>query len=115
MGKVKEFVKKHKVEIGCTAGGVVLVLSGLLLKKKFCNSGNVGIWDPISLEGLSGDKVRRVAKWNSRDEWNGVVMAGLHKVTMDELAETGKTILKRGGLDENTIIEEAVFITTKDK
>ena len=115
MGKVKDFVKKHKVEIGCTAGGVVLVLSGLLLKKKFCGIGNVGIWDPISLEGLSGDKVRRIAKWNSRDEWNGVVMAGLHNVTIDELAETGKTILKRGGLDENTIIEEAVFITTKDK
>lgn len=115
MGKVKEFVKKHKVEIGYTAGSVVLVLSGMLLKKKFCGSGNVGVWDPISLEGLSGDKVRRAAKWNSRDEWNGVVCAGLHKVTMDELAETGKTILKRGGLDENTIIEEAIFITTKDK
>lgn len=115
MGKVKEFVKKHKVAIGCTAGSLALVVSGLLLKKNFGGSGNVGVWDPISLEGLSGDKIRRANKWNSRDEWNGVVTAGLHKVTMDELAETGKTILKRGGLDESTIIEEVVFITTKDK
>lgn len=113
MGKMKEFVKKHKVAIGCTAGSLVLVVSGLLLKKNL--SGNIGVWDPISLEGLSGDKIRRAYKWNSRDEWNGVVTVGFHKITLDELAETGKTIFKRAGFDENTIIEEAVFITTKDK
>ena len=110
MEKVKNFVKKEAFPIGIAVGSVLCAGTFYIIGKRNLAT---GAWIPLNLDGLKN--IRSAFKWNSRDEWNGVVRGSLHKVTMDELCETGKAILSRGGLEENAIIEEVVFITTKDK
>ena len=110
--KVVKFVKQHKGKIiagvGILVGGALLVVTG----KKLC-SGSKGYWVDLGVISETG-VVRNSAKWNSADEWNGVVTGSLHGMTLSDMCEVGKEIISAGGLDENTVVEELVFITSKN-
>lgn len=111
MEKVKNFVKEEAFPIGLIVGGAAFAgICHVIAKKEMAK---IEDWIPLNLDGLKN--IRAAWKYNSMDEYNGVVRGHLHKVTMDELCETGKAILSRGGLEKDAIIEEVAFITSKNK
>lgn len=108
--KVGKFCKKHKGKI--IAGTVLLVggVAAIFIGKNAMKSN--GTWENLDIISENG-LVRNAAKWNSTDEWNGVATGALHNMTMAEMCEVGSEIIKSAGLDENHVIEEMVFVTSK--
>ena len=103
--KIKEFGKKHWRKAAAIAGGLIVVGAACVAGKKV----HSGEWHPVSTEGLSN--VGWANKWSGKDEFNGCIAANLQDVTMDELCETGKQLLAKGELADDTKIKAVTFIT----
>ena len=103
MGKVKDYVKKHKDVVPYVIGagaGLLIIALGMKAKSKATNTHYEELDHPSMDEGTFSYYM----ECHSKDELNGTHLGHMKDVPVSNLGKVGDTLKQCDGIDENSKI-----------